>query len=105
MADPLNVRGEEVEGELALRIAPGTVAADRDRALDAALGAALTEAAIQLGAVMASPPHRFARALPGLDAEGLTRFVVRGRSEGGRLVPAHNSQPTNPRNKSDRRRR
>ncbi len=103
MVDSLNVRGEHVEGEVALSIAPGTVAADRDRALDAALGPVLTDAAGKLGAVVASPPHRFARILPGLDTEGRTRFVIRGRSEGGCLVPAHNSQPTNQRNKNDRR--
>ena len=37
--------------------------------------------------MLTAPPHRFVQLLPGKDDAGLTRFAVRGRAEGGRLVP------------------
>jgi len=87
MAASLSVQEQLVTGEIALEVRPGTTAQVRDRALDAALSGPLTDAAEALGAVLAAPPHRFAHALPGKDEAGLTRFIVRGRAEGGRLVP------------------
>ena len=87
MADPLDIQGQLVTGEIAIDVPPGTIAQARDRALDAALAGPLNDAAENLGAVLAAPPHRFAHALPGKDESGLTRFAVRGRAEGGRLVP------------------
>jgi hypothetical protein len=89
MPDTLTIQGERVVGEIALKIAPGTAAADSNRALDAALSESLTEAGKSLGVVLAAPPHRFTRVLPGKDAEGCMRFSVRGIAEGGRLVPDH----------------
>jgi hypothetical protein len=89
MAVELSVHANEVTGDVLLVVPPGMVAADRDRALDAVLSDALSQAAAQFGAVLASPPHRFARALPGKDAEGHTRFSIRGRVEGERLSPNH----------------
>ena len=83
----LTVRNDTVEGELALEIAPGTLAPARDRALDEALSGPLTERAAQLASVLAAAPHRYARPTPGKDAEGRTHFVVRGRVEGEYLVP------------------
>lgn len=87
MAEPLHIEDQNVSGEIAIEVPPGTTAQVRDRALDAALSGALGDAADRLGAVLAAPPHRFAHPLPGKDEAGRTRFVVRGRAEGGRLVP------------------
>lgn len=87
MADLLTIKDQLVTGEIAIDVPPGTTAQVRDRALDAALSGPLSDAAEQLGAVVAAPPHRFAHPLPGKDEAGLTRFTVRGRAEGGRLVP------------------
>jgi hypothetical protein len=103
MPELLTVRGEHVEGELALNIPPGTVAAERDRALDVALTTLLGDIADKLGAVLASPPHRFARVLPGKDVEGRDRFMVRGRAEGGRLIPDHSNGVKNSRRQNERR--
>jgi hypothetical protein len=83
----LTVRGNTVTGELALEVAPGTLAGERDRALDQALAGPLSEAAETLGSVLAAAPHRYARPTPGKDATGLTHFVVRARVEGETLVP------------------
>ena len=87
MAEPLTIQEQVVSGEIAIEVPPGTTAQARDRALDAALTDPLGDAAERLGAVVAAPPHRFAHPLPGKDEAGRTRFVVRGRAEGGRLVP------------------
>jgi hypothetical protein len=88
---------ERVRGELALVVAPGTPAGDSNRAIDAALSEALTELGKQLGVVLAAPPHRFARVLPGKDPEGRMRFSIRGCAEGERLVPDHGVVVTAPR--------
>lgn len=85
----LRIEGDRVVGELALAIAPGTRADVQDRAIDAALVDPLTDTAAKLGAVVAAPPHRFVRPIPGKDEAGNTRFAVRARAEGGRLVPDH----------------
>lgn len=92
MSDQLTVKDNEITGEIALAITPGTVADEQNRALDAALAAMLDDAAGQLGAVVAAPPHRFVRPIPGKDDQGRLRFSVRARAEGGRLVPAHGAR-------------
>ena len=84
----LHIEGREVVGEIALDIAPDTVAAVRDRRLDELLRDRLHEACDELQVVLAAAPSAFARPLPGKDADGKTRFAVRGRIEGERLVPA-----------------
>lgn len=86
-ADLLSIENDEITGELALDIRPGTVADQQNRAVDAALTDALFEAANQLGAVVAAPAHRFAHPLPGKDEAGRVRFAIHGRVEGGRLIP------------------
>ncbi len=91
MADALTIKDQLVSGEIAIDVPPGTTAQVRDRALDEALSGPLNDAAGELGAVLAAPPHRFAQPLPGKDEEGRTRFSVRGRAEGGRLVPERQS--------------
>ena len=88
MASTVHIEGEEVVGEISLAVAPGTVASVRDRRLDELLGEALHRAANELQVVLAAAPSAYAKPLPGKDAEGRTRFVVRGRVEGDRLVPA-----------------
>ena len=87
MDGPLSVKGSVVSGEIALEIKPGTTAKEQNDALDGVLSGPLSDAASGLDSVLAAAPHRFARPLPGKDAEGRTRFVVRGHAEGGRLVP------------------
>jgi hypothetical protein len=87
MTVSLSIKDDKVEGEVALDIAPGTVAAECNRALAAALVEPLTEAARSLQVVLAAAPNKFVQALPGKDAQGRTRYRVCGRAEGGRLVP------------------
>ena len=87
MAERLTIQAPLVTGEIVIDIRPGTTAQARDRALDEALSGPLNDAAEQLGAVLTAPPHRYVNLLPGKDDAGLTRFAVRGRAEGGRLVP------------------
>lgn len=91
MSAQLSIEGDEISGEIALAIPPGMVAKDQNRAIDEALAVALDEVAGKLGAVLAAPPHKFVRPVPGKDAEGKLRFAVRARSEGGLLVPDHNA--------------
>jgi hypothetical protein len=43
--------------------------------------------AAELGVVLAADPHAYARPLDGRDEQGRTRFEVRARTEGGRLMP------------------
>ena len=83
----LTVDDRTLAGHVALPLAPGTVAKAQQAALEAALAGPLADRAADLGAVVAAPPHRFAKPLPGKDEEGRTRFAVRGRVEGGLLVP------------------
>ena len=44
MASIVHIEGEEVVGELALAVAPGTLAAARDKLLDALLSESLSQA-------------------------------------------------------------
>ncbi len=83
----LQLEGNEIRGAFALRLAPGTRADERDARVDELLTDALFDAALQLGAVLAADPHAYAHPLDGHDDEGRTRFEVRGRAEGGRVVP------------------
>ena len=87
MTIELEVKGKTVQGEFALAVAPGTLAKDRDREIDALLAGPLSDAADRLGVVMAAAPSAFARPLPGKDESGRVRFQVAGRVEGERLVP------------------
>ena len=87
MTASLSIEGKLVTGEVTLDVHPAMTAAERDRALDAALSERLTELATELGVVLSSAPHRYARPLPGKDAAGKTRFLVRGRAEGDYLLP------------------
>ena len=87
MAVEVRIEGSTVRGELALDVTPGTKRAKRDRAIDALLAVPLTDAAVALSVVLAAAPSAFDFPLPGKDDAGRTRFVVRGRVEGDRLVP------------------
>lgn len=83
----LRVEATHVRGELALVVAPGTVAKERDRLLDRALRGPLTERAEELGAVLVAAPASYCFVRPGKDEEGRTTFDVGGRLEGERLIP------------------
>ncbi len=86
------VENGAVVGEVAIVVAPGTKAKKRDAVLDVLLAAPLFDAASELHVVLAAAPSSFAFPLPGKDEAGRTRFAVRGRVEGDRLVPQR--QPT-----------
>ncbi len=77
-----------VFGTIAVDLAAGISRAERERALDEALGGALHEAAKELGLVLSASPSRYARERPGRDADGRTVLDVVGRAEGDLLVPA-----------------
>jgi hypothetical protein len=83
----LHVEADEVVGELSIDLRPGTVARDRDVRLDAILADALHEIERAHQVTLAAAPSAFATPMPGKDDAGNTRFVVRGRIEGDRLVP------------------
>lgn len=85
----LQIEGDEVSGEITVRVQPGQKAPSLNAALDRALNVLLIDAATSLGVVVAAAPHTFAKPLPGKDEAGNLRYLVRGRREGDRLVPAH----------------
>lgn len=87
MAATLRVEGDEVRGEVALLLAPGTLREAQDSALDEALREPLHQASQTMGVFLVAAPSAFARPLPGKDEAGCTRFEVHGRVEGERLVP------------------
>lgn len=87
MDENLRIVGERIVGELALRVPPGTRAAERDRMIDAALGARFFELAAALGAAPVAAVSAFVFPRPGKDAEGRTVFDVSARVEGEQLVP------------------
>jgi len=87
MTATLRIEGAEVRGEVLLLVAPGTLKKAQDRALDDALRGPMNDAAESLGVLLAASPSSYSRPLPGKDEEGRTRFEVRGRVEGDRLVP------------------
>jgi len=80
--------GERVVGRIAVALKPGASREERERAVDEALNAELVDAASALGVVLAAPPLKYTRELPGRDAEGRTVLEVLGRVEADRLVPA-----------------
>ena len=87
VAAALTVHGKNVVGEVAIEVGPATLASDRDHALDLALAGPLGDIARELDVILAAAPHRYARPNPGKGADGLTRFAVRARVEGDRLMP------------------
>jgi hypothetical protein len=78
-----------VSGTIAVTLGPGISKAEREKAIDLALGDALIEAAKELGLVVSASPSRFTRERPGRDAEGKTVLDVTGRAEGDVLVPGN----------------
>ena len=89
MIENLTVTEDEVSGELALVIPPGTSSKNVEKLVTAALVEPLHRVAEELDVVLAAVPLKYARQLPGRDEEGRTRYAVRGRREGGKLLPAH----------------
>lgn len=87
MQIPLEVKGDEITGEFAIVVKGGTVATARDKCVDELLTEPLHAFARKLGVVLGSDAHDYAHPLEGRDAEGRTRFTVRGRIEGDVLVP------------------
>ena len=81
--------GGRVFGTIAVELAPGISRADREKAIDAALGGALHDAAKELGLVLSSSPSRYAKERPGRDADGKTMLDVAARAEGDPLVPGY----------------
>ena len=82
-----HARGAELEGTMGVLLPPGTSSEDREKRIHAALGGPLTDAALDLGAVLAADPINYVRERPGRDPEGLTVLEIRGKVEGDRLVP------------------
>jgi hypothetical protein len=81
--------GGRVVGTIAVALAPGISRADREQAIDVALGESLAAAAKELGLVVSASPSRFVRERPGRDADGRTTLDVAGRAEGDLLVPGN----------------
>lgn len=77
----------KVTGTIAVALPPGISKADREKAIDEALGSALLDAAKELGLILSTSPSRYARERPGRDADGKTLLDVVGRAEGDLLVP------------------
>ncbi|MGK3959928.1 hypothetical protein WMF38_43635 [Sorangium sp. So ce118] len=84
----LLAQGGVVAGSVAVAIPPGTPSGARARIVEEALSAELTEAARELGVVLAAPVERYTRERPGRDAEGRTILDVSGHVEGDVLMPA-----------------
>ena len=76
-----------VTGTIAVALAPGVSRAEREKAIDVALGVALADAAKELGLVLSASPSRYVRERAGRDADGNTVLDVAGRAEGDLLVP------------------
>jgi len=83
----LHVDGYGLQGEMWIRLEPGTTKQQRDRLLDGVLTEALFEASVQIGAVLSADPHAYAQLTDEVDEDKRTRFVVQGKVEGDRLVP------------------
>lgn len=77
-----------VVGTIAVKIPPGVSSQERERTINDVLSTELSDAAKELGVVLAAAPDRFTREQPGRDAEGHTILEVAGRVEGDTLVPA-----------------
>lgn len=84
----LEIEDKLIVGEVALAVPPGTSAAARDKALEAVLTEKLLEVSAARGAVLAAAVCKYAFPQPGKDDRGRTRFIVRGRVEADRLLPA-----------------
>jgi hypothetical protein len=82
------VMDDRVVGTVAVALPPGTSREVREKRIDAVLGELLLGAASSADAVLATSPSRFVIERPGRDAEGRTVLDVRGKLEGGRVVPA-----------------
>jgi hypothetical protein len=91
MSISLQLQNNEITGEFALKIPPGTLAAKRDKLLDEQLTDPLFNLAQEQKLVLAAEPHDFARPLDGLNEQGETRFQVSGRIEAGRILPIRRS--------------
>lgn len=89
MIENLTVTDDEISGEIALEIAPGTSAKALEKLVTAALVEPLHRVAEELDVVLAAVPMKYARQLPGRDEAGRTRYSVHGRREGGMLIPMH----------------
>ena len=83
----LEISGDDLTGTVVIRIAPGTVATQRDAMIDDVLSKRMREAASQMKVVLAADAHAYAHPQPGLDKHARTVFKVRGRVEGDLLVP------------------
>jgi hypothetical protein len=83
----LHVDGDDVRGEVWLRLEPGTTVAKRERALDDILTDALYEVSVQMGVVLSADPHAYASLTDHLDDQKRTQFLVQAKVEGDRLVP------------------
>jgi hypothetical protein len=94
----LVAEGGKVFGSIAVVVKPGTSRADREKAIDEALGPLLAESAESLGVVLATSPEHYTKERPGRDEEGRTVLEVQGRVEGDRLVPAVSRGARNLRN-------
>jgi len=77
-----------VAGAVAVKIPPGISSQEREKVINDVLSTELSEAAKELGVVLAAAPDRFTRERPGRDEEGRTVLEVSGRVEGDTLVPA-----------------
>lgn len=77
-----------VAGAVAVKIPPGISSQEREKMINDVLSAELSEAAKELGVVLAAAPDRFTRERPGRDTEGRTVLDVSARVEGDTLVPA-----------------
>lgn len=86
------IDGDEVSAEFTLVLAPGTLAADRDRKIFELLSSVLSDLATKMGAVLAADAPRFVRQEPGKLADGSLRFTLKARKEGDRLLPALKSK-------------
>ncbi|MFO0615531.1 MAG: hypothetical protein U0414_23255 [Polyangiaceae bacterium] len=81
------LRGEDVVGVVAVKLAPGVSKVERTKAIDDALTPHLSKVAEEASVVLAADAHKFTRERPGRDGEGRTVLDVRGRIEGDRIVP------------------
>jgi len=77
-----------VAGTIAVPAKVGWSQQERESAIDAALDDPLSEAAMELGVVLAASPVKYTKERPGRDAEGRMVLEVAGRVEGDRLTPA-----------------
>jgi hypothetical protein len=94
----LLAEGGKVSGAIGVVVKPGASRQEREHAIEEALSEKLSEAAAELGVVLAASPANYTRERPGRDPEGRTVLEVAGRVEGDRLVPAVSRAAKNLRN-------